>query len=39
MKGEKVIADVYNAIRSNPDLWNSSLLAIFFDEHAGSTTT
>ncbi len=35
MKGEKVIADVYNAIRSNPDLWNSSLLVIFFDEHGG----
>jgi phospholipase C len=35
MKGEKVIADVYNAIRSNPDLWNSSMLVIFFDEHGG----
>jgi phospholipase C len=35
MKGEKFIADVYNALRSNPDLWNSSLLAIFFDEHGG----
>jgi phospholipase C len=35
MKGEKVIADVYNAIRSNPDLWNSSLLVITFDEHGG----
>jgi phospholipase C len=35
MKGEKAIADVYNAIRSNPELWNSSLLVIFFDEHGG----
>ena len=35
MKGEKFIADVYNALRSNPDLWNSSLLAVFFDEHGG----
>jgi phospholipase C len=35
MKGEKFIADVYNAIRSNPDLWNRSLLVIFFDEHGG----
>lgn len=35
MKGEKVIADVYNALRSNPELWNSSLLVIFFDEHGG----
>jgi phospholipase C len=35
MKGEKFIADVYNALRSNPDLWNSSLLVICFDEHGG----
>ena len=35
MKGEKLIADVYNAIRSNPDLWNNSLLVITFDEHGG----
>ena len=35
MKGEKVIADAYNAIRSNPDLWNNSLLVILFDEHGG----
>ena len=35
MKGEKFIADVYNAIRSNPDLWNNSLLVITFDEHGG----
>jgi phospholipase C len=35
MKGEKFIGDVYNAVRSNPDLWNSSLLVIFFDEHGG----
>jgi phospholipase C len=35
MKGEKFIADVYNAIRSNPDLWNSTLLVVYFDEHGG----
>ena len=35
MKGEKVIADVYNALRSTPELWNSSLLVVFFDEHGG----
>ena len=35
MKGEKFIADVYNAIRSNPDLWNSTLLVVSFDEHGG----
>jgi phospholipase C len=35
MKAEKLIADVYNAIRSNPDLWQSSLLIVTFDEHGG----
>jgi phospholipase C len=31
MKGEKLIADAYNALRSNPDLWNSSLYVVLFD--------
>jgi phospholipase C len=35
MKGEKLIADVYDAIRSNEDLWLSTLLVILFDEHGG----
>lgn len=35
VKGEKLIADVYNAIRSSPQLWASSLLVITFDEHGG----
>jgi phospholipase C len=35
MKGEKLIVDVYNALRSNPALWHSSLLVVFFDEHGG----
>ncbi|HEV2990734.1 MAG TPA: alkaline phosphatase family protein [Candidatus Angelobacter sp.] len=35
MKGEKLIGDVYNAIRSNDELWNSTLLVIVFDEHGG----
>lgn len=35
MKGEKLIADVYNAIRSQDELWKSSLLVILFDEHGG----
>jgi phospholipase C len=35
MKGEKLIADVYNAIRSNEELWKSTLLVILFDEHGG----
>jgi hypothetical protein len=35
MRAEKLIADVYNAIRSNADLWNSTLLVVFYDEHGG----
>src|SRR5262245_56967857 len=35
MKAEKLIADVYNAIRSRPDLWQSSLLVVVYDEHGG----
>ncbi|SRR6266481_8911667 len=35
MKAEKLIADVYNAIRSNPTLWPTTLLVVLFDEHGG----
>ena len=35
MKAEKLIADVYNALRSNPKLWESSLLVVVYDEHGG----
>lgn len=35
MKGEKLIADVYNALRSNDQQWKSSLLVVLFDEHGG----
>ena len=35
MKAQKLIADVYNAIRSNPDLWATTLLAVVYDEHGG----
>ena len=35
MKAQKLIADVYNALRANPDLWHASLLVIFYDEHGG----
>jgi phospholipase C len=35
MKGEKLIADVYNALRSNEELWKSTLLVVLFDEHGG----
>lgn len=34
-EGERLIADVYNAIRRNNDLWQSSLLLILYDEHGG----
>ncbi len=34
-KGEKLVADVYNGIRSSPELWESTLLVVTFDEHGG----
>jgi phospholipase C len=34
-KAQKLIADVYNAIRSNPLLWQSTLLVVSYDEHGG----
>jgi len=33
--GEKFIADVYNRIRQNPDLWPKTALLIVYDEHGG----
>jgi phospholipase C len=35
MKAEKLIADVYNALRANTELWHSTLLVVYFDEHGG----
>lgn len=35
MKAEKLIADTYNAIRSNPKLWETTLLVVLYDEHGG----
>jgi phospholipase C len=35
MKAQALIADVYNALRSNHDLWMSTLLVITYDEHGG----
>ncbi|CAB3777655.1 hypothetical protein LMG28614_00432 [Paraburkholderia ultramafica] len=35
MKAEKLIADTYNALRSNPALWERTLLVILYDEHGG----
>jgi phospholipase C len=34
-EGETLIQDVYNAIRSNPQTWNDTLLVILYDEHGG----
>lgn len=34
-EGETLILDVYNAIRSNPDTWESTLLVVVYDEHGG----
>jgi phospholipase C len=34
-EGERFIAYVYNAIRTNPDLWKSTALLIVYDEHGG----
>jgi len=33
--GEYLIADVYEALRANTALWNSTLLVIVYDEHGG----
>lgn len=33
--GEQLIADVYNRIRANDDLWKSTLLIVTYDEHGG----
>ncbi len=35
MKAQKLLADVYNALRSNEHLWNSTLLVVLYDEHGG----
>jgi phospholipase C len=34
-EGERFIATVYNAIRTNPNLWNSTALLVVYDEHGG----
>jgi phospholipase C len=33
--GDSLIADVYDALRSNPDVWNASVLIVTYDEHGG----
>lgn len=35
LQGEKLIADVYNAIRSNDSVWKSTILAIVYSQHGG----
>ncbi|MDB5358593.1 MAG: Phospholipase [Phycisphaerales bacterium] len=35
MKAQKLLADVYNAVRANEELWRSTLLVVFYDEHGG----
>ena len=35
MKGEVLLAQVYNALRSNEALWNTTLLIVLYDEHGG----
>jgi phospholipase C len=35
LQGEGLIADVYNAIRRNEELWKTSLLVVLYDEHGG----
>jgi phospholipase C len=35
MQGEAFLARVYNALRGNPDLWNSTLFVFLYDEHGG----
>lgn len=33
--GESFIADIYNRIRNNPNLWSNTALLIVYDEHGG----
>ena len=35
MRGELLIAQVYNALRANDPLWKKSLLIVVWDEHGG----
>src|SRR5450755_1938320 len=33
--GEALIQEVYNALRTNPDVWHKTVLLIVYDEHGG----
>src|SRR5260370_19918849 len=35
MKGELLLAQVYNALRGNEELWKKTLLVVVYDEHGG----
>lgn len=35
LDGQRLLADVYNAIRANDALWESTLLVVAYDEHGG----
>jgi phospholipase C len=35
-QGEVFIATIYNAIRQNPDLWQSTAMLLVYDEHGGT---
>ncbi len=35
-KGEVLIAQIYNALRSNDALWTSTLFIVLYDEHGGA---
>jgi phospholipase C len=35
LEGERLIAEVYNALRANDALWRCSLLVVLYDEHGG----
>jgi phospholipase C len=35
LNGDRLIADVYNAIRHNSALWQNALLVVVWDEHGG----
>jgi phospholipase C len=34
-RGEALVAEVYNVLRANEELWGSTLLVLLFDEHGG----
>jgi phospholipase C len=33
--GDRLIANVYNALRANAELWSKTLLVVLYDEHGG----